>query len=33
VGCFDHVAAKASKDRVLMVEPSATAAEPDPEAF
>jgi hypothetical protein len=34
VGCFDHVAtAKARKDRVLMVEPAAAAAEPDPEAF
>lgn len=32
VGCFE-VAAKVRKDRVLMVEPAAAVAEPDPEAF
>uniref|UniRef100_A0ACD5ZFP2 Uncharacterized protein n=1 Tax=Avena sativa TaxID=4498 RepID=A0ACD5ZFP2_AVESA len=32
VGCFD-VAAKVRKDRVLLVEPAAAVAEPDPEAF
>ncbi|XP_062233294.1 RING-H2 finger protein ATL43-like [Phragmites australis] len=31
VGCFDG--AKVRKDRVLMVEPAAVVAEPDPEAF
>lgn len=31
VGCFD--AAKVRKDRVLLVEPAAAVAEPDPEAF
>ncbi|CAM0909640.1 unnamed protein product [Alopecurus aequalis] len=31
-GCFE-VAAKVRKDRVLMVEPAAAVAEPDPEAF
>ncbi|CAN6162883.1 unnamed protein product [Urochloa humidicola] len=32
VGCFDGVA-KVRKDRVLLVEPAAVVAEPDPEAF
>uniref|UniRef100_A0ACD6A7Q7 Uncharacterized protein n=1 Tax=Avena sativa TaxID=4498 RepID=A0ACD6A7Q7_AVESA len=32
VGCFE-VATKVRKDRVLMVEPAAAVAEPDPEAF
>ncbi|CAN6200645.1 unnamed protein product [Urochloa humidicola] len=32
VGCFDG-AAKVRKDRVLLVEPAAAVAEPDPEAF
>jgi hypothetical protein len=31
VGCFDG--AKVRKDRVLLVEPAAVVAEPDPEAF
>lgn len=31
MGCFDG--AKVRKDRVLMVEPAAVVAEPDPEAF
>lgn len=34
VGCFDTAATKVSrKDRVLLVEPAAVVAEPDPEAF